>query len=194
MTRDRILAAARAVLEREGIKGLTIRKVAARAKLSPMALYRHFADRDALVDALMVDGLAAWESIVRGLHADDPLEWLSQFWDAYLEFALTQPHRFDAAFFLPAPQARRYPDDFAAGRSPAIAMAMIRIDKARSEGRLSDRPALDVALTLAALAQGFISMYRAGRFSSERQFKLLYRAALHQCLDTFSTRPSGRSQ
>ena len=27
-----------------------------------MALYRHFADKDALLNALMEDGIAAWES------------------------------------------------------------------------------------------------------------------------------------
>jgi AcrR family transcriptional regulator len=42
MTKDRILSAAKAVLESTGFEGLTIRRVAERADLSPMALYRHF--------------------------------------------------------------------------------------------------------------------------------------------------------
>lgn len=183
MTRDRILAAAKSVLEAAGIAGLTIRKVAQRAGLSPMALYRHFAGKDALLDALMEDGLAAWEKAVRGIRARDSLEWLEALGEAYLEFALTQPHRFDAAFFLPAPAARRFPDDFAAGRSPAIAMVMARIDQAKSEGRLRDKPTLESALALAAFGQGFVSMHRANRFASERQFKALYRAAQRQFLD-----------
>lgn len=183
MTRDRILAAAKSVLESAGIAGLTIRKVAQRAGLSPMALYRHFAGKDALLDALMEDGLAAWEKAVRGIRARDSLEWLEALGEAYLEFALTQPHRFDAAFFLPAPAARRFPDDFAAGRSPAIAMVMARIDQAKSEGRLRDKPTLESALALAAFGQGFVSMHRANRFASERQFKALYRAAQRQFLD-----------
>lgn len=183
MTRDRILAAAKSVLESAGIAGLTIRKVAQRAGLSPMALYRHFAGKDALLDALMEDGLGAWEKAVRGIRARDSLEWLEALGEAYLEFALTQPHRFDAAFFLPAPAARRFPDDFAAGRSPAIAMVMARIDQAKSEGRLRDKPTLESALALAAFGQGFVSMHRANRFASERQFKALYRAAQRQFLD-----------
>src|SRR6185437_12772003 len=146
MTKDRILSAAKAVLESQGIEGLTIRRVAQRAELSPMALYRHFADKDALLDALMQDGIAAWESIVHGLRARNPIEWLVALGEAYLDFALTQPHRFDAAFFLPAPAARRFPDDVAAGRSPALAMTMARIDQAKAEGRLRDRPTLEIAL------------------------------------------------
>lgn len=189
MTKDRILSAARSVLESEGIGGITIRRVAERAELSPMALYRHFADKDALLNALMEDGIAAWESIVRGIRARDPLEWLAALGEAHLDFALAQPHRYDAAFLLPAPAARRFPDDFAAGRSPAIAMIMARIDEAKADGRIRDRPTLEIALALAASGQGFVSMHRAKRFASDKQFKALYRAAQRHFLE--SLKPSG---
>lgn len=117
MSKDKIFAAAKFVLDREGLPGLTIRKVAQHARLSPMALYRHFADKDALLNSLMEDGLAAWEERVRSIRAADPIEWLEALGAEFLDFALKEPHRFDAAFFLPAPKARQYPDDFAAGRS-----------------------------------------------------------------------------
>lgn len=191
MTRERILAAARTVLERDGLPGLTIRKVAARARLSPMAMYRHFADKDALLNSLMDDGLAAWEKIVRAIRAEDPLEWLEALGEAYLAFALEQPHLFDAAFFLPAPKARRYPDDFVAGRSPVIAMAIVRIDRAKTDGQLGGKPALEVALAISALCQGLVSMYRANRFPSEKQFRILYRTALRHCLESFGAQPAG---
>jgi AcrR family transcriptional regulator len=193
MTRDRIFAAARAVLDREGLSGLTMRRVAQHADLSPMAIYRHFEDKEALLNALMDDGLAAWERMARSLRAQDPITWLEELGQAYLEFALREPHRFDAAFFLPAPRARQYPDDFMAGRSPVIAMAMVRIDQARAAGQLGNMPALDVILALSALAQGLVSMHRANRFSSERQFRALYRAQLRHCLRSFSPHIDGRT-
>jgi AcrR family transcriptional regulator len=192
MSRDRIFTAAKTILDREGISGLTIRKVAARAGMSPMAMYRHFADKDALLNALVADGLTAWEKVVRSLRAEDPMEWLEEMIEAYLDFALTQPHRFDAAFFLPAPEARRYPDDFAAGHSPVIAMLMVRIDQARAAGRVVDKPALEIALSLSAMAQGLISMQRANRFTGEKQFKTLFRSTMRQCIESFSTIPSRR--
>ncbi|WP_130617924.1 TetR/AcrR family transcriptional regulator [Dyella amyloliquefaciens] len=188
MSKDRIFDAARAILDHEGLGGLSVRKVATRAGVSPMAMYRHFADKDALLNALMDDGLAAWEKIVRAIRADDPMEWLEAVIEAFLKFALKQPHRFDAAFFLPAPEARRYPDDFVAGRSPVIAMIMIRIDQAKADGRLGDTPAVDVALALAGMAQGLVSMHRANRFSSDKQFRTLFRAQLLHCLQSFSAR------
>lgn len=191
MTRDRILSAAKTVLATEGLDGLTIRRVAKEAKLSPMALYRHFPDKDALLDALMRDGIAAWEKIVGGIRAKDPLEWLRAVSEAHLDFALTQPHRYDAAFFLPAPAARQFPDDFAAGRSPAIAMLMARIDMAKADGRLRDKPTLDITLSLVALGRGLICMHRANRFAGERQFKALYRAAQRHFLDLLT--PAGEA-
>jgi AcrR family transcriptional regulator len=192
MTRDRIFSAAKFVLDQEGIGGLTIRKVAARAGVSPMAMYRHFADKDALLNALVDDGLAAWEKLVRSLRSQDPMEWLEELTEAFLDFALTQPHLFDAAFFLPAPNARQYPDDFIAGRSPVIAMLMVRIDQARAGGLMGDKPALEIALSLSALAQGLVSMHRANRFAGEKQFKLLFRTTLRHCIESFAKNPSGR--
>jgi AcrR family transcriptional regulator len=194
MTKDRIFAAAKAVLDREGLSGLTIRKVADHAGLSPMAMYRHFADKDALVNALMDDGLAAWEQIAGSIRATDPMGWLVALGEAFLEFALTQPHRFDAAFFLPAPRARQYPEDFVAGRSSVVAMTLLRIDQAKADGHLGDTPVLEVALALSALAQGLVSMYRANRFSSEKQFRALYRAQIRQCLEAFSSQPARRTR
>jgi AcrR family transcriptional regulator len=192
MTKDRILSAAKAVLESTGFEGLTIRRVAQRAGLSPMALYRHFKNKDELLNALQQDGISAWEAIVRGIRARDPVKWLETLMEAYLDFALTQPHRFDAAFFLPAPAARRFPDDLAAGRSPAIALVMARIDQAKANGRFRDEPTFEIAMVLVAYGQGFVSMQRAKRFASDKQFKALYRAAQRQFLD--SLQPYGKNE
>jgi len=162
--------------------------------MSPMSLYRHFADKDALLNALMADGLAAWEERVRAMRAKAPLQWLTQLTDEFLSFALDEPHRFDAAFFLPAPQARRYPDDFAAGRSPVIAMTVVKIEQAKAEGLLGDMPALDAALSLSALAQGLVSMHRARRFSGEAEFAALYRSVMRKSLKSMSIWPERKSK
>ena len=159
-----------------------------------MALYRHFADKDALLNTLMEDGLAAWEERARSIRATDPIQWLEALGEAFLNFALKEPHRFDAAFFLPAPKARQYPDDFVAGRSPVVAMALARIDRAKSDGRMGEAPRLDVALAFSALVQGLVSMYRANRFSGEKQFKALYRAQIRQCVEGFAPKTAGRTR
>lgn len=185
-TRERIFAATRDLFDAEGLAGLSMRKIAEAVGLTPMAIYKHYPDKDALVDALMLDGFVAWEDRVRKLPAKAPIRWLEQFFDAFLDFSFTEPRRYEAAFLLPARQARQYPGDFAAGRSPALNMAYQRIEEARALGLIDDTPALDIALTLSALGQGLISMYRAGRFAGEKEFRATYRRAMKRSFQQFA--------
>lgn len=175
MTRDKILIAASQVLVQEGVAGLSIRKIAKAAGLSAMGLYRHFADKEDLLNALMARGFGAWDARAAKIDRADPVAWLEAFVEAFLAFSTEEPHLFDAAFFLPASQARQFPDDVAARRSPSLTLAMARIEQARTEGRLEGGTALSIVLTLWALGQGLVSLHRAGRFADEAQFKALYR-------------------
>jgi len=65
LTRDAILNAAEATA-RDGFEALTIRAVAARLGAAPMALYNHFATKDALVDALLDRVLGRFEAPAAG--------------------------------------------------------------------------------------------------------------------------------
>ncbi len=184
-TRDRILAAARSLFDAQGEAGLSMRRIATVVGITPMAIYRHYADKDALKNALMLDGFAAWEARVERIAVTDPLAWLAALGEAYLDFALTQPRRYEAAFLLTASQARQFPHDIAAGRSPALKSAIARITQAKAAGRLGATPPVEIALNLAALMQGLVSMYRAGRFTGEAEFRAAYRRALDHCLRSF---------
>jgi TetR/AcrR family tetracycline transcriptional repressor len=53
LDRETILAAAADLIARDGLDGLTMRRLAAALGVATMATYRHFADRAALVDALI---------------------------------------------------------------------------------------------------------------------------------------------
>jgi AcrR family transcriptional regulator len=75
LTRERIVAAALAIVDEQGLDALSLRGVAARLSVTPMPLYRHVADRDELVD-LVVEALLA---------RDAPEVELPQEWDALLE-------------------------------------------------------------------------------------------------------------
>jgi AcrR family transcriptional regulator len=48
----RILAAANDIAEREGLAALSMRRLAQELDVWPMSIYRHFADKDALLDAM----------------------------------------------------------------------------------------------------------------------------------------------
>ena len=185
-TRDRILAAARKAFDRHGIEGLSLRDVAARVGITPMAIYRHFRNKEALVDALVLDGLDQWLTRVEALPAAEGQAKLEQLSEAALEFALREPRRFEAAFLLPSGKARRYPDDFAAGRSPAGNVVLRALEQAIGQGDLAGASPVEMMLIISALSQGLVTLYRAGRIAGgEEEFRALYHRAMRRVLQSF---------
>jgi len=185
-TQTRIFAAARELFDEEGAEGVSMRRIAEKVGITPMAIYKHYPDKDALLNALMLDGFAVWEARVEALNAPEPLAWLEQMGLAFLDFALNEPRRYEAAFLLKASAARKYPGDFLAGRSPVISKMMADVDKAKAQGLIADFPTIDITISFTALTQGLVDMYRAGRFTGEADFRDAYRKALKHCIGSFT--------
>ena len=188
-TQIRIFRAARELFDENGLEGLSMRRIAGRVGITPMAIYRHYPDKDAVVNALMLDGFVAWEARVAAIAAAAPLAWVQALAEAYLDFAIAEPRRYEAAFLLNAGAARQFPRDIEAGRSPALRSAIARIIEAQAGGILAALPPVEIALHFAALTQGLVSMYRAGRFADKAQFRAAYRHAVGHCLDSFRRQP-----
>jgi len=58
LNRERVLAAAVELADREGVEGLSMRRLAAELGVVPMALYKHVANKDELLDG-MIDVVVA---------------------------------------------------------------------------------------------------------------------------------------
>jgi AcrR family transcriptional regulator len=58
LSRDRVLDAALKLADREGVEGLSMRRLAAELGVVPMALYKHVANKDELLDG-MIDVVVA---------------------------------------------------------------------------------------------------------------------------------------
>ncbi|MGK4585944.1 TetR/AcrR family transcriptional regulator [Kitasatospora sp. HPMI-4] len=73
--RERILDAAEELFSREGIKAVGVQAIASRAETTKMALYRHFATKDALVEEWLrivaADYTAAFDQL-EDAHPDEP--------------------------------------------------------------------------------------------------------------------------
>lgn len=186
LTRQRILEAARAIFDREGEKGLSMRRTATAVGITPMAIYKHFADKDALLNALMLDGLAAWEARVAQIDEADPVVWLERIATAFLEFSISDPRRYEAAFVLNTSQARQYPGDFENDRSPVMQQVHRRIAEASVGRPLAGNASItEFGLALSGLCQGLVTMDRAGRFSSEQEFRASYARAVIHCIQSY---------
>ena len=61
LSRERILAAARGVVEREGLDALSMRRLAQELDVWPMSVYRYFKDKDELIDAVAASAAGEFE-------------------------------------------------------------------------------------------------------------------------------------
>lgn len=183
-TATRIRNAARSLFEREGADAVSMRKVAAAVGLSPMALYRHFESREALLREISDDSFREiakhWAALRQGT---DPIARLLATQRIYLDYALTYPHLFDHAFSTRRTNARRYPDDFRARRSPTANVMHEAVEDAQQKGLLREGDSWDVTMTLWAHAHGLIALYRADRFSyDEAQFRTFFDRSMQSLL------------
>lgn len=180
-TRTRILTAAKAIHKHAGVDGLSMRRIAARLGVTAPAIYHHFLNRDAILEAVSDEG---FDRLVARLGRTStkrpPLRRCLGILVGYREFALDEPNVFAIMFIAQRPRARRFPEDFAARRSAAFFLLADSVAAAIAAGELRDDDANEVALTLWAHAHGLILLHRAGRFG----YQLApYRRAFDRSLD-----------
>jgi AcrR family transcriptional regulator len=94
--RRALLQAAAQLLEERGVEGLALREVARRANVSHTAPYHHFADRAALIAALVETGFAQLTQAMQtaGAARQGDLERLRAIGVAYVQFGIAQPALF----------------------------------------------------------------------------------------------------
>jgi len=167
--KQRILRCALEELQRSGVEKFSLRAVGTAAGITPMAVYRHYRDREELLAAAGEAAFGVWKARAGAIRAAHPLDWLRQVGRAYAEFALDEPEFFDACFVLRTSVERLYPADFLAGKSPVIALVVKRIEDAQARGELAPGDALEAGMALWAQVHGLVMLHRSGRFAMKRK-------------------------
>lgn len=101
----RLLQIARRMLEEEGLRALTLRALGGRAGVSHMAAYRHFANKEALIAAIVAEGFRDLAHALRAAAGanGDPEERLLRMGVAYVRFACRHPELFQLMFGVGRP-------------------------------------------------------------------------------------------
>jgi AcrR family transcriptional regulator len=184
-TSDAILAAARDLLDREGVAAVAMRPVAEKVGITPMAIYRHFADRASLLNAVADDGFQALAAQLQSIHLKGDVEHrLMQVGEVFLDAALQSPNLYELMFLVPREGARVYPRDFKARRSPTFNPTVTILEQAMRAGELQTDDAVEIAFELSALSHGLIVLYLGDRIAqTEKQFRKLYQRCFRRYLN-----------
>lgn len=160
-----ILEAAVNLFAKEGLEAVSMRKVAAKVGCSATAIYLYFANKEALMEALVrqefMDLAEAMESL---RDIKDPIQRLQDFSKAYVKFALDKAdhYRFIFMTLRPGPGDAALADR---GQTEVNAYLMAKEAAAQAiqEGRL--RADLDphlVAQTLVTAIHGILALHLVG--------------------------------
>ncbi len=97
LRRDQVIRAARDLAEADGWPAVTMRRLAGELGVTQPVLYSAFASRQALLDAVALNG---FDDVAAALEATDasPMTRMR----AYLDFAAAHPRTYEAMFSLPS--------------------------------------------------------------------------------------------
>jgi AcrR family transcriptional regulator len=157
-----LLAAAEAVLVREGPAGLTVRAVAAEAGIAPMGVYNRLGGKEGLVDALLIRGFDRLRASVEAAGPEqDPWQRLRDCGLRYRQFALANPHFYAIMFENAIP--RGHLSDVVMEHAADAFGALVRsVELAAAAGRIAAPDALEVAQQLWNAVHGAVALELKG--------------------------------
>lgn len=183
-TADRIARVALAILEKKGPQAVSMRRVAQAVGITPMAIYHHFPNRESLLNTITDREFAKLLSHIQAHPLNGTLEnRIAAVMEGYVDYAFAQPRVFDYVFSRVRPDARKFPQDFRARRSPTLNPIADMLAGEMQKGLLKKDDVWEVAFALWAHVHGYIMLYRGGRIDlSEKEFRKLLHRSLRRFL------------
>lgn len=162
-----------------------MRQVASAVGITPMALYRHYANRDGLLNALADAGFEELSERLARLRLTGSIErQLIRILDGFLDYAFEKPRLFELMFLTKREGARRYPEDFRARRSPTANISADVIARAMETGYFRKDDVWEIVLETGALMQGLVMLFMGGRVSmTPPQFRTLCHRSFRRYLN-----------
>jgi AcrR family transcriptional regulator len=175
-TRDRLVAAALVVLERDGPAAIQARTLAGEIGASTMAVYTHFGGMPNLIEAVMREGLARFAEHTREVpHTDDPMADLIAGGLAYGEFAMQNPQLYRLLFGLSdlgrvhKPSADgATPWDLAEGVD-ALSVLVSAVERVIEAGRIRPQDPTRAATQILSATHGFVLLAMGGFIDPDPQ-------------------------
>ncbi len=156
-----LLAAAEAVLVRDGPGGLTVRAVAAEAGIAPMGVYNRLGGKDGLVDALLIKG---FDRLTAALETGDEPDMTARLYNCglrYRRFALANPH-FYAIMFEDAISHERDSEEVTEHARAAFGALVRNVELASAAGVISVADPFEAAQQIWSSVHGAVALELKG--------------------------------
>jgi AcrR family transcriptional regulator len=183
--RRAILDWARHLLLSDGYQSLSLRKIAREVGCSATSIYLHFESKDALVHALIDEGMAALGLALE--QADHPSapppERLRGLCAAYVRFGLDNPEYYQVMFQLHPARMARYPaENYRRARTNIERFAAV-LEAGAAAGAFRVAPSADVAAhVLWTALHGLVSLRLAERIDVRLAGEAFVEAAIEQAV------------
>ena len=168
------------VLSKQGVNGLSLRKVAKQAGVSHAAPYAHFSDKQALVAAISTEGYRRlYEQIStasQSQHGNPQSQLVEAAW-AYVQFALREREHFKITLSAAVEKEKDYPA-FVHMSTQSFELVEEIVAACQAVGVLNPGPTDLVAVSVWSLVHGFVSLLLEGQISH----KVLDRWTLREIL------------
>ncbi len=172
--RNRLVAAALAVLERDGPAAIQARTVAGEVGASTMAVYTHFGGMPTLIEAMMREGLARFAEHTRAVaDTDDPMADLIAGGLAYGDFAMQNPQLYRLLFGLS--DFGKVDKLLADGATPwdlaegvdALSVLVAAVERVIESGRIRPQEPAPAATQILSATHGFVLLAMGGFIDSQ---------------------------
>jgi len=167
-TRSALVRAAAELLEEGGMAAVTLRAVGQRSGVSRQAPYRHFADKEALLAAVAVDGFVRFGAAIAEAveRVREPYGRLEAMAGAYVRFALSAPECYGLMF---SPELRGRDQPEVRGAALEVYESLVRaVTDAQRAGDLPAGDATGLAAVLWAGAHGVVDLTLAGHIEASK--------------------------
>ena len=183
-TRDRLLKIADALFTEKGLEGVTLRAVAREAGLTPMAIYRHFDDKQALVRELFQLGFDEYARYLAIDQLSDPVEHLEALAGRVFDFSIEKSAYFEL-MFLTSKSVTGFSQQqmLHEVQKPTYAIAARAIRDCRDAGQMDVDSIKNRTNDVLAWCIGFSASYLSGAMAGNAtrarvQFKISFRRVI----------------
>jgi AcrR family transcriptional regulator len=155
------------ILAKDGVNGLSLRKVALKAGVSHSAPYSHFVDKQALIAAISTEGFKKLYERVNNIEEEykgKPSKQLIETTWAYVQFAMDDPDRFKVMFSGVLEKEKEYPE-FVEESQRNFRLVKMIVEANQAAGTLRSGPSDLVALSVWGSIHGFIMLLLEGQIS-----------------------------